>query len=160
VLGKTSKESGEDLAEFSQTSTNLWCTGLSCVHRTMSCAQASPATNSSLLGIHRGHCGYNSPDCPVCTGLSDEPSVPATNSRQRDQRATRGPSQRSLGRIGLSGAPRGPKAQWSASPDKEGDRAPDRNCSCPVRHPTEGKNYLPIGSPTAPSCLGAVKGTP
>jgi hypothetical protein len=34
--------------------------------------------------------------------------------------------------------------------------APD----CPVRHPTEGKNYLPIGSPTAPSCLGAIKGTP
>jgi hypothetical protein len=30
---------------------------------------------------------------------------------------------------------------------------------CPVRHPTEGKNCLPIGSPTAPSCLGAIKGT-
>jgi hypothetical protein len=34
--------------------------------------------------------------------------------------------------------------------------APD----CPVRHPKEGKNCLPIGSPTAPSCLGAIKGTP
>jgi hypothetical protein len=34
--------------------------------------------------------------------------------------------------------------------------APD----CPVRHPTEGKNCLPIGSPMAPSCLGAIKGTP
>jgi hypothetical protein len=34
--------------------------------------------------------------------------------------------------------------------------APD----CPVHHPTEGKNCLPIGSPTAPSCLGAIKGTP
>jgi hypothetical protein len=34
--------------------------------------------------------------------------------------------------------------------------APD----CPVRHPTEGKNCLPNGSPTAPSCLGAIKGTP
>jgi hypothetical protein len=31
--------------------------------------------------------------------------------------------------------------------------------NCPVRHPTEGKNCLPIGSPTAPSCLGAIKGT-
>jgi hypothetical protein len=30
----------------------------------------------------------------------------------------------------------------------------------PVHHPTEGKNCLPIGSPTAPSCLGAIKGTP
>jgi hypothetical protein len=34
--------------------------------------------------------------------------------------------------------------------------APD----CPVRHLTEGKNGLPNGTPTAPSCLGAIKGTP
>jgi hypothetical protein len=34
--------------------------------------------------------------------------------------------------------------------------APD----CPVRHPTEGKNSLPCWPPTAPSCLGAIKGTP
>jgi hypothetical protein len=34
--------------------------------------------------------------------------------------------------------------------------APD----CPVRHPTEGKNRLPEMPPTAPSCLGAIKGTP
>jgi hypothetical protein len=63
----------------------------------------------------------------------------------------------------VSGAPRGPKAQWSASPEKERNRtlfmsggAPD----CPVRQPTEGKNCLPNGDPTAPSCLGAIKGTP
>jgi hypothetical protein len=31
---------------------------------------------------------------------------------------------------------------------------------CPVHHPTKGKNCLPIGSSTAPSCLGAIKGTP
>jgi hypothetical protein len=34
--------------------------------------------------------------------------------------------------------------------------APD----CPVRHPTEGKNCLLGMPPTAPSCLGAIKGTP
>jgi hypothetical protein len=34
--------------------------------------------------------------------------------------------------------------------------APD----CPVHHPTEGKNCLPIGSPMTSSCLGAIKGTP
>jgi hypothetical protein len=34
--------------------------------------------------------------------------------------------------------------------------APD----CPVRHPTEGKDCLPRLFPTAPSCLGAIKGTP
>jgi hypothetical protein len=33
--------------------------------------------------------------------------------------------------------------------------APD----CLVRHPTEGKNCLPIGTSTTPSCLGAIKGT-
>jgi hypothetical protein len=30
----------------------------------------------------------------------------------------------------------------------------------PVRHPTEGKNCLPNGTPKAPSCLEAIKGTP
>jgi hypothetical protein len=34
--------------------------------------------------------------------------------------------------------------------------APD----CPVRQATEGKNCLPRMHPTAPSCLGAIKGTP
>jgi hypothetical protein len=29
-----------------------------------------------------------------------------------------------------------------------------------VRHPIEGKNCLPGLLPTAPSCLGAIKGTP
>jgi hypothetical protein len=31
---------------------------------------------------------------------------------------------------------------------------------CPVRHPTESKNCLPGLLSTAPSCLGAIKGTP
>jgi hypothetical protein len=31
---------------------------------------------------------------------------------------------------------------------------------CPVRHPTEGKICLPRMLPMAPSCLGAIKGTP
>jgi hypothetical protein len=32
--------------------------------------------------------------------------------------------------------------------------------NCPVRHPTEGNFGLPCWPPTAPSCLGAIKGTP
>jgi hypothetical protein len=46
-----------------------------------------------------------------------------------------------------------------SAPDNEqgmSGGAPD----CPVRHPTEGKNCLPRMPPTAPSCLGAIKGTP
>jgi hypothetical protein len=34
--------------------------------------------------------------------------------------------------------------------------APD----CPVHHSTKGRNCLPRLSPTTPSCLGAIKGTP
>jgi hypothetical protein len=49
----------------------------------------------------------------------------------------------------------------------EGYRAPDRLQDLsggapdyPVRHSTEGKIGLPSWSSTAPSCLGAIKGTP
>ena len=45
----------------------------------------------------------------------------------------------------------------------ETNRAPDSvRCApdCPVRHETEGKDGLPDLFPTAPSCLGAIKGTP
>jgi hypothetical protein len=60
----------------------------------------------------------------------------------------------------VSGAPNSPKIQRSAAPGMKGD--PHRTCysGCPVRHPTEGKNCLPRMPPTAPSCLGAIKGTP
>jgi hypothetical protein len=85
------------------------------------------------------------------------------NGRQRNQWATRGPRQRSPGHIGLSGVPRGSWMQRSAWPKKERNRdcslsggAPD----CPVRPLTEGNYCLPNGAPTAPSCLGAIKGTP
>jgi hypothetical protein len=46
-----------------------------------------------------------------------------------------------------------------SAPDNEqclSGGAPD----CPVRHPTEGKNCLPRLPPMAPSCFGAIKGTP
>jgi hypothetical protein len=51
-------------------------------------------------------------------------------------------------RIGKKSAP--DKLQWLSG------GAPD----CPVRHPTEGKISLPRLYPMAPSCLGAIKGTP
>jgi hypothetical protein len=112
----------------------------------------------------------------VCTGLSGEPTVGRANGRPRDPRETRG---RANGRKGapdcpvctrlsgvhrtVSGAPMPPKRQRSASPNKEGD--PHRTVSggapyCPVRQATEGKNCLPGMLSTAPSCLGAIKGTP
>jgi hypothetical protein len=51
-------------------------------------------------------------------------------------------------RIGRRSAP--DRLQWLSG------GAPD----CLVRHPTEGKDNLPCWPPTAPSCLGAIKGTP
>jgi hypothetical protein len=73
------------------------------------------------------------------------------------------PSQRSDGGTGLSGvhrtvsgAPTAPRLQRSSAPVMEGNRAPD----CSVRHPTEGKIYLPGLLPTAPRPLVPIKGTP
>jgi hypothetical protein len=80
------------------------------------------------------------------------------------------PSQRSQGGTGLSGvhrtvsgAPMALNLQRSALPKKE--RNPHRTVSggapdCPVRQAPEGKNCLPGMLSTAPSCLGAIKGTP
>jgi hypothetical protein len=133
------------------------------VHRTVFGAQASQATNSSLSGkkpraLRLKITGLSGVRRTVRWAISAR-----ANGRLRDQWATRGQGQRSLGRTELSGAPRGPKAQRSASPEKEGDRAlfmsggaPDY----PVRQLAEGKNCLPNEVPMALSCLGAIKGTP
>ena len=51
------------------------------------------------------------------------------------------------------------KLEKQSAPDTEqclSGGAPDY----PVRHSTEGKDGLPSLPPTAPSCLGAIKGTP
>jgi hypothetical protein len=68
------------------------------------------------------------------TGLSGEPTALAANGGLRNPRTTHGLRQRSVGHTGLSGAPTGPKGQRSTAPEKEGDQAPDRYCSCPVVH--------------------------
>jgi hypothetical protein len=72
-------------------------------------------------------------------------------------------SQRSKGDRTVSGAPTARNLQRSASPKKE--RNPHRTVSggapdCSECQATEGKNCLPGMHSTAPSCLGAIKGTP
>jgi hypothetical protein len=86
-------------------------------------------------------------------------------------------SQRSEGRTGLSGVPPNSPVchgdrwlQQSASPEKEENRAlfTVRWCTglsggapdCPVCPRTEDNQSLLNGTLTAPSCLGAIKGTP
>jgi hypothetical protein len=135
-----------------------WCTRVS---------GESSATNSSVSGNEKGDVAKNHRTVRWCTGLSGEPTALAANGRLRNLRATRVLLQRSVGHIGLSGvhrtvsgAPTSPEEQRSDAPDMEGDRAPDMNSGCRVHHSIEGRNCLPSWSPTAPSCLEAVKETP
>jgi hypothetical protein len=111
-----------------------WCTGLS---------GESSVMNSSLSGKGKGDVAIIHRTVRWGTGLSGEPTAPVANGRPRDQRATRGPLQRSAGCTGLSGVHRtvsgaatGPEEQRSAAPDMEGDRAPDSYRTCPVAHQT------------------------
>jgi hypothetical protein len=60
-----------------------WCTG-QCLVRQAGLSEVAALGNS--LATY----GYNSPDCPVCTGLSGEPTVDQANGRPRDLRGTRG----------------------------------------------------------------------
>jgi hypothetical protein len=100
----------------------------------------------------------------MCTGLSGEPTVGRAIRARHVAEPTvgRGTGLSSVHRT-VSGAPTAPRRQRSASPKKE--RNPHRTVSggapnYPVRQATEGKICLPGMLSTAPSCLGAIKGTP
>jgi hypothetical protein len=143
---------------------------LSLEHRTVRwCTGQCPVRQAGLselaaLGNPPATYGYNSPDCPVCTRLSGEPTVGRAicaghvaepTARRMHQTVRCAPD--------MSGAP---TALWLSTVDcasygkKSGTRhvrcAPD----CPVRQSTEGKISLPRLLSMAPSCLGAIKGTP
>jgi hypothetical protein len=125
------------------------------------CARLARA-NWPLSGIHRRRTAIIhrtvrcAPDCPVsqrsarptvgraiCAGHVAEPTA---------RRGTRlsGVHRTCPVRQRLSGC------QRLATPFKERNRAPD----CPVHQSTEGKISLPRMLSTAPSCLGAIKGSP
>jgi hypothetical protein len=116
------------------------------------------ASEVAALGNSPATYDYNSPDCPV-----------SQRSAAQSARDT-WPSQRLEDGTGLSGVHRTcpvrqrlSACQRSASLFKEGNRAPDSvRCAsdCLVRQSTEGKISLPRLLSTAPSCLGAIKGTP
>jgi hypothetical protein len=129
-----------------------WCTGLS---------DESSAANSSPSGKAKGRRGYNSPDCPVV-----HRTVRWANGRLRQRSAAQ--SSRDTWTA--------PMVNWCTGQcpvRQSAQRSNDWIChfwkeiahqtvyrTCPVRHSTEGKDSLPCWSPTAPSCLGAIKGTP
>jgi hypothetical protein len=97
------------------------------------------------------------PDCPV----SQQSAGPTVGHGIRARRVASANGRK--GHRTVSGALTAPRLQRLASPNKERD--PHRTVSggapdCPVRQATEGKNFLLEMLSTAPSCLGAIKGTP
>jgi hypothetical protein len=126
--------------------------------------------NSSLSGNHQRRTAKIHRSVRWSTGLSGESTVSRGNGRPSQRSAGAMVSQRSHWCTGLSGvhrtvsgAPAALRLQRSASPSKEGDlhrTVSSGTPDCPVRQSTEGKICLPGLFSTAPSCLGAIKGTP
>jgi hypothetical protein len=152
------------LALFSQSQLCLGAPDCPVVHRTVSSAPGwlwrtgrsrdfDGGVRLTITGLSGG-----APDCPVSQQSAEE------SARDAWQAPTVGWGTGLPGvHRTVSGAPTAPKCQRSASPNKEEDLhrtvsggAPD----CPVRQATEGKNCLPGMHSTAPSRLGAIKGTP
>jgi hypothetical protein len=139
------------------------------VHRTVSGAPGCLGLKTPLSGICRRSTAKIhrtvrcTPDCPV-SHWSAEPTVGRGISARHVVRPTVRRRHRTV-----RCAPDCPVRQIcngrqrSAAPVKERNRAPDSvRCApdCPVRPTTEGKDGLPDLFSTAPSCLGAIKGTP
>jgi hypothetical protein len=117
----------------------------------------------AALGNSPATYDYNSPDCPV----SQRSAGPMVGSAICARHVAEPTARRGTRLSGVHRTcpvrQRFSVCQRSAAPFKEGNRAPDSvRCApdCPVRHATEGKDYLPRLLSTAPSCLGAIKGTP
>jgi hypothetical protein len=112
------------------------CTGLS-GESTVGRANGRPRDPRETRGRTNGR--KEAPDCPVCTGQCPvRQRLQSANGRLRQRRKEIRTGQCPVVHRTVSGG------------------APD----CPVRQATEGKNCLPGMLSTAPSCLGAIKGTP
>jgi hypothetical protein len=114
---KQEKNNWKCLGSSSQDSAQSGSTGLSGGAPDCPVRQAG-SSELAALGNSSATYGYNSPDCPVCIGLSGEPTVGRANGRLRDLRKTRG---RANGREG--------------APD-----CPVCNGQCPVRQRLPGAN--------------------
>jgi hypothetical protein len=122
----------------------------------------------AALGSRRRRTTKNHRTVRWCTGLSGEPTVgrairawrvaePTVRWEHRTVRCApnsvwcaNGSKYSTVGcaKLGRRSAPDMLQCMSGGAPD------------CPMRHPTEGKNCLPGLLPTAPSYLGAIKGTP
>jgi hypothetical protein len=161
---------GNALARAAKTLLSLGAPDCPVVHRTVSGAPG---------WLRRTFCsreklakyGYNSPDCPVCTGLSGvhrtvsgEPTVGCAIRARHVAEPTVGRGHRTVwcapDSVRCANGSQAPTVDYAPEGKKS---APDTvRCApdCPVRQATEGKICLPGLLSTAPSCLGAIKGTP
>jgi hypothetical protein len=131
------------LAKYSQHQLGPGTPDCPMVHRTVSGAPGWSTVNWLLSGKEKGDVAIIHQTVRWYTKLFGESTAPAANGRPRNQRATHGPHQWSVGHTGLSGVHRtvsgaqtAPEDQWSAVPDLEGDHTPDCYRSCPVVHRT------------------------
>jgi hypothetical protein len=167
------KKKEEELAVNSQKAASVWGTGLSGgASDSVRCARL-PRAKTPLSGICRRRTAIIhqtvrcAPDCPVSQRLAG-PTVDRAICARHVAEPTVG-----RGGTGLSGVHRTVRCaigsqisnglQRSTALFMEINRAPDSvRCApdCPVRPTTEGKDGLPDLFSTAPSCLGAIKGTP
>jgi hypothetical protein len=131
-----------------------WCTGLS--------GEPSMA-KSSLSGSDQRRTAIIHRTVWWCTGLSGEPTVDCANGRPRNPRVTRGRAN------GPMGAPDSVRCSNDSKSSTVGcarigkQSAPDSVRWCTGLSgapPDRGKDSLPRLLSTAPSCLGAIKGTP
>jgi hypothetical protein len=130
---KQEKSNWREIALFQPKPAQSGCTGLSGgAPDSVRCARLALA-NSLLSGIQSAAYGYNSPDCPVCTGLSGEPTSagPTVGCAIRARHVAEPTVGRGTGLSGVhrtvSGTPTAPRRQRSASPEKE--RNPHRTVS-------------------------------
>jgi hypothetical protein len=111
-----------------------WCTAI--IHRTVrwftGLSGESFTGELVVLGKPSTAYGYNSPDCPVCTGLSGEPTVSRGNGRPRIPRVTRG---RANGHIGAPDCPVCQRLSISNGRLRQ-IRKQIRTGQCPVVHRT------------------------
>jgi hypothetical protein len=133
-----------------------WCTGQCPVRQAGSCELAA-------LGISSAAYGYNSPDCPV-SQRSAGPTVGCAICARHVAEPTVGRGHRTVrcasDSVRCANGSQAPTVGFATEGKKS---APDSvRCApdCPVRQATEGKICLPRMLSTAPSCLGAIKGTP
>jgi hypothetical protein len=138
------------------------------VHQTVSGAPGWLWSNWPLSGFRRWRTTKNHRTVRWCTGLSGEPTVGHAIRAWRVAEPTVWWGHRTVWC-----APNSVRCAYGSKSSTVGcaqlgkqSALDSEQClsggtpGCPMRHPTEGKNCLPGLLSTAPSCLGAIKGTP